>query len=111
MTPDKASELIKQLRREMPIDEKKEMVLSIRLATPNPWQLFAEKHNVGDVVNGRVLRYLRGGLLLLVDRVTGLVPAQEVSWKRGAKVEDLYKIGDHVKAKILRFDPEAQDLI
>jgi len=92
-------------------DEKKEMVLSIRLATPNPWQLFAEKHNVGDVVNGRVLRYLRGGLLLLVDRVTGLVPAQEVSWKRGAKVEDLYKIGDHVKAKILRFDPEAQDLI
>jgi len=33
-------------------DEKKEMVLSIRLATPNPWQLFAEKHNVGDVVNG-----------------------------------------------------------
>jgi len=31
------------------------------------------------------------GFLLLVDRVTGLVPAQEVSWKRGAKVEDLYK--------------------
>jgi small subunit ribosomal protein S1 len=92
-------------------DEKKEMTLSIRLATPNPWQLFAEKHNVGDIVTGRVLRYLRGGILLLVDRVTGLVPAQEISWKRGARAEDLYKIGDHVKAKIMSFDAENQNLI
>ncbi|NPV88963.1 30S ribosomal protein S1 [Coprothermobacteraceae bacterium] len=94
------------------VDEaKKEMTLSIRLATPNPWHLFAEKHSESDIVNGRVLRYLRGGLLLLVDRVTGFVPPHELSWKRGAKVEELFKIGDHVKAKILKLDSENQDLL
>ena len=50
------------------------------------------------------------GAFVDLGGVDGLLPIGEMSWSRVSKVEDLIRIGDKVKVKILKIDPTARKL-
>src|SRR5579885_436736 len=48
------------------------------------------------------------GAFVDLGGVDGLLPIGEMSWSRVSKVEDLIRIGDKVKVKVLKIDPTAR---
>ncbi len=88
-----------------------EITLSLRLAKPNPWEVFAKKHSIGDKVKGRVLKVDNRKLVVKVGDIIGIVPRSEMSWRKVFNPHDLFKRGDRIEAVIKEIDPEQQRLV
>ncbi len=80
--------------------------LSIKDFLPNEWQDFVDGHSVGDDIVGRVVNVTDFGLFIDVyDGLEGLAHVSEVDVP-GGKLEDHYRIGEFVRARILRIEDE-----
>ncbi len=80
--------------------------LSIKDFLPNEWQDFMDSNGVGDDIVGRVVNVTDFGLFIDVyDGLEGLAHVSEVDVP-GGKLEDHYKIGEFVRARILRIEDE-----
>jgi ribosomal protein S1 len=91
-------------------DENKKVHMSIKLLSENPWNTLAEKHPEGSIVKGVIKNITDFGIFVdfggLVD---GLIRKADVSWTGDVKdLNDLYKVGDEIEAKILKIDPEKE---
>jgi small subunit ribosomal protein S1 len=80
--------------------------LSIRRLQTDPWAEVAKKYNVGDVVEGTVLKLNPFGAFIELDNdIHGLAHISELSWKKIASPEDVLKIGERAKFKIVSIEP------
>ena len=80
--------------------------LSIRRLQNDPWAEVAKKYTVGDVVEGTVLKLNPFGAFIELDNdIHGLAHISELSWKKIASPEDVLKIGDRSKFKIVSIEP------
>ncbi len=93
-------------------ENKKNIKLSIKSLTRNPWDIAAESFKVDDVVDGKVNKILQyGALIELIDGVEGLVHISDLTWnKKKLSVTEFLKVGDIVKVKILELKPESRKL-
>jgi small subunit ribosomal protein S1 len=81
--------------------------LSIRQTTEDPWDVFAEGHDVGDVVDGTVTKTVPFGAFVSVgEGVEGLVHVSEIAAHRVESPELELSIGQAVKVKITEKDDE-----
>jgi len=79
--------------------------LSIKEFMPNQWDDFVAEHSVGDSVDGRVVNVTDFGLFIDVyDGLEGLAHISEIDIPPGAKLDDYHKVGDWVRARILRIE-------
>jgi small subunit ribosomal protein S1 len=79
--------------------------LSIKEFMPNQWDDFVAEHSVGDSVDGRVVNVTDFGLFIDVyDGLEGLAHISEIDIPPGAKLDEYYKVGDWVRARILRIE-------
>jgi 4-hydroxy-3-methylbut-2-enyl diphosphate reductase len=89
--------------------EKERVSLGYKQLQPKPWMLAADKYPVGSVVEGKVVRIVPfGAFVSLEPSIDGLVHISQVSTSRIAKVEDVLKVGDMVRAKVLEVNPKAK---
>ncbi len=80
--------------------------LSIRRLQNDPWAEVAKKYTVGDVVEGTVLKLNPFGAFIELDNdIHGLAHISELSWKKIASPEDVLKIGERAKFKIVSIEP------
>ena len=85
--------------------ENRRISLSIKEFQPNDWQTFQTRHQPGDVVEGSVTRVADFGVFVQIEGlVEGLMHVSETPTPRGEKLQDHYKEGDSVRARILRID-------
>ena len=93
-------------------ENKKNIKLSIKSLTRNPWDVAAETFKVDDVVDGKVTKLLQyGALVEILDGVEGLVHISDLTWnKKKLSVSEFLKVGDVVKVKILELKPESRKL-
>lgn len=85
--------------------ENRRISLSIKEFQPNDWQTFQTRHQPGDVVEGSVTRVADFGVFVQIEGlVEGLMHVSETPIPRGEKLQDHYKEGDSVRARILRID-------
>jgi len=70
------------------------------------WATLAE----GQVHDGVVRSIKAFGVFVDVGGVDGLLPIGEMSWSRISKADDLVKVGDQVKVKVLKIDSTARKL-
>ena len=82
--------------------------LSIKQCNSNPWTDFADKHKVGDVVEGVIKNIVDFGLFIgFEDEVDGLVHISDLSWNQdGRKLISNYNVGDKIKVKLILIDCE-----
>lgn len=87
--------------------ENKRLKLEYDKKGPNPWDKFAEKHTVNDVVTVKVANLMPFGAFVKIDKgVEGLVHISQICEKKISKPEDVLKIGQKVNAKIINIDLE-----
>ncbi|MCS7168197.1 MAG: 30S ribosomal protein S1 [Gemmatales bacterium] len=72
------------------------------------WKNFLEVHKPGDVVGGKVVRKVKGGLLVNVG-VPAFLPASQVDIRRPADVADY--IGQEIRCKILKIDESRRNIV
>src|SRR6478735_7746800 len=89
---------------------KRRISLGLKQTLANPWQVFAEKHPQGSIVEGEVKNKTEFGLFLgLEGDVDGMVHLSDLDWKQpGEQVIDNYKKSDMVKAVVLDVDVEKE---
>ncbi|MCE5192321.1 MAG: S1 RNA-binding domain-containing protein [Candidatus Cryosericum sp.] len=76
--------------------------LSIKQTKPHPWETIVEDYPAGKVLEGTVIRILTfGAIIELSEGVTGLLHISQISDDKIRKVEDVLKVGDVVKVRVL----------
>jgi small subunit ribosomal protein S1 len=90
------------------VDRDRERIsLSIRQTTEDPWDVFANENEVGDIVEGSVTKTVPfGAFVSVADGVEGLVHVSEIAVHRVESPELELSIGQTVRVKITEKDDE-----
>jgi len=90
-------------------DESGLVILSKRKADRiKGWEKVLSEHSEGDVVQGRVSRKIKGGLLVDIG-VPVFLPASQVDIRRPADVSQY--IGQQISCKILKIDADRRNIV
>jgi small subunit ribosomal protein S1 len=95
------------------IDRDKEKIsLGVKQLTDDPWISIEEKFPVGSIVEGTVKNITHFGVFVeLAEGVEGLVHVSDISWTQRIKhPEEVLKIGDKVRCKILSYEKESRKI-
>ncbi|MDR2342262.1 MAG: 30S ribosomal protein S1 [Campylobacteraceae bacterium] len=84
--------------------------VSLKNITPKPFEEFAGKYKVGDVVKGVVTTLTNFGTFVKIDNVEGLLHNEDASWDRNVKCKDLFKEKDEIEVKIIKINAEAEKI-
>ncbi|MDQ1898994.1 30S ribosomal protein S1 [Paracoccus sp. WLY502] len=93
------------------IDESKRRVsLGLKQTQRNPWEVFAEAHPSGTVIEGEVKNITEFGLFVgLEGDIDGMVHLSDISWDaRGEDAIQDFRKGDVVKAVVQDVDVEKE---
>ena len=89
--------------------EKKRISLGYKTEETNPWFIFTNKCQVGDVVPVKIVSMMPfGAFAEIVDGVDGLIHISQIAMTRIGKPADVLEIGQSVDAKIIEIDSEKQ---
>ncbi len=87
--------------------EAKRISLSLKQLSPHPWTKIVEKYKVGDYVEGKVVRLTSfGAFVNLEEGVDGLIHISQLSDRRVEKPAEVVQVGQTVKAKVIKVEPE-----
>lgn len=87
--------------------ETRKLSLSLKKLHEDPWNNVNVKYPIGSIVLGKVVRFASfGAFIELEPGVDGLVHISQISHKRIEKSEDVLKIGENIKAKIINVDEQ-----
>lgn len=91
-------------------EERRRISLGLKQCKANPWQQFAETHNKGDRVEGKIKSITDFGIFIGLDGgIDGLVHLSDISWNvAGEEVVRDYKKGDEIAAVVLQVDAERE---
>ncbi|WP_099867083.1 30S ribosomal protein S1 [Pararhizobium haloflavum] len=90
--------------------QKRRISLGLKQTLENPWEVFAQKHPVGSVVEGEVKNKTEFGLFIGLDGdVDGMVHLSDLDWTRpGEQVIEEFNKGDVVQAQVLDVDVDKE---
>ncbi|EBD7255222.1 TPA: 30S ribosomal protein S1 [Salmonella enterica subsp. enterica serovar Panama] len=93
-------------------EERRRISLGLKQCKSNPWQQFAETHNKGDRVEGKIKSITDFGIFIGLDGgIDGLVHLSDISWNvAGEEAVREYKKGDEIAAVVLQVDAERERL-
>jgi len=91
-------------------EERRRITLGLKQCKANPWQQFAETHNKGDRVEGKIKSITDFGIFIGLDGgIDGLVHLSDISWNAtGEEAVREYKKGDEIAAVVLQVDAERE---
>ena len=93
------------------VDEPKRRIsLGLKQAQGNPWEVFADAHPPGSVVEGEIRNITEFGLFVgLGPDLDGMVHMSDLSWdEAGETAMAKYEKGETIKAKVLDVDAEKE---
>jgi small subunit ribosomal protein S1 len=86
--------------------ENNKINLSLKHFSSNPWDTFAAKYKVGNIVKGKVTKLTDfGAFIEIEDGIEGMAHISEFSWvKKINHPKELFSVGDDVECMILSYD-------
>ncbi|RMH07509.1 MAG: 30S ribosomal protein S1 [Nitrospirae bacterium] len=92
--------------------EKERLSLGYKQLTPDPWETeIPMRYHVGDIVTGTVSKVADFGVFIELDsEVEGLIHISEIGQEGHARLEDTFKVGDSITAKIVKVDCEERKI-
>ncbi|MBQ8358089.1 MAG: 4-hydroxy-3-methylbut-2-enyl diphosphate reductase [Clostridia bacterium] len=89
--------------------EKKRISLGYKTEESNPWFIFTNNYQVGDVVPVKIVSMMPfGAFAEIIDGVDGLIHISQIAMTRIGKPADVLEIGQNVDAKIIEIDNDKQ---
>ena len=94
------------------IDEgNKKISLGVKQLTEDPWEQVKDKYPVGAIIDGEVSKITNfGAFIKLPEGVEGLVHISELSDENVEKVEDILKVGEKHKFRVINLNTEERKL-
>ncbi|WP_164157153.1 30S ribosomal protein S1 [Sandarakinorhabdus rubra] len=91
-------------------EDKRRISLGLKQAQRNPWEVFAETHPVGSIVEGEVKNATEFGLFIGLDGdVDGMVHMSDIAWgMTGETALSRHHKGERVSARVLEVDIEKE---
>ncbi len=87
--------------------ESKRISLGYKTDDTNPWLLFVNQYQVGDVVPVKIVNMMPfGAFAEIIDGVDGLIHISKIANKRISKPQDVLELGQVVDVKIIEIDNE-----
>ncbi len=87
--------------------EKERISLSLKATQTDPWQEFADTHEVGQLVFGRITKLVPFGAFVQVgDGIEGLVHISEMAAHHVESPEQVVSPGDELWVKIIEIDTQ-----
>jgi len=91
--------------------ENEKFSLGIKQLQPNPWDDIQRSYPLGSEIEGEVTSVADfGAFVRLAEGIEGLIYTAELSTEPVAKPSDAVKVGDRVRALVLRIDPAEQKI-
>ena len=91
--------------------DNKKVSLGIKQLEKDPWENIEQQYPVGTVVEGTVSKITNfGAFIKLPPGIEGLVHISELSDKEVSKVEDILKVGQTEKFKVIKVNEEERKL-
>ena len=86
-------------------EETKKISLGFKNIEDNPWEILKNKYPVGSVVDAKIVSFATfGAFANILPTIDGLIHISQISWDRIKAPQDVLKIGDEVKVKIIDVD-------
>ena len=86
-------------------EETKKISLGFKKIEDNPWEILKRDYPVGTVVDAKIVSFATfGAFANILPTVDGLIHISQISWDRIKTPQDVLKVGDVVKAKIIEID-------
>ena len=91
--------------------EAKKISLGHRDPAQNPWKIFTDTYNVGDVVNVKIVKLMPfGAFAEVLPGTDGLIHISQIANRRIGQPSEVLSVGDQVDAKITNIDNEKQKI-
>ena len=90
--------------------QQNKLIFSEKAAIRDAMQDRLKELSEGDVVTGMVTGVVDFGAFINVNGIEGLIHISEISWDRVEKPSDYMKVGDEVKAKVIKIDDDRLSL-
>ncbi len=91
--------------------ERRRISLGLKQCTQNPWGMFADNHQKGDKISGKIKSITDFGIFIGLDGgIDGLIHLSDISWNEGAAEEAIrkYQKNDELETVILAIDAERE---
>ena len=86
-------------------DETRKISLGFKKIEDNPWEILRRDYPVGTDVDARIVSFATfGAFANILPTVDGLIHISQISWDRIKTPQDVLKVGDVVKARIIDID-------
>ena len=91
--------------------ENKKLVLSAKRTQPHPWETINEKFQVGQKVEGKVVRLMPFGAFVRLDGgIEGLVHISELAQRRITHPKEVVREEQTLSFKVIGIDPEKRQM-
>ena len=85
--------------------------LGLKQLTENPWPQFAERYALDTQVEGHITKITTFGIFVEIEKeLEGLVHVTEIDIEPSTSLEDSFKVGDKVTAKVIKVDNEQRKI-
>jgi len=79
--------------------------LGLKQLTADPWEKIIDTYKVGSIIEGKITKITNFGIFVELEiDLEGLVHVTEVDVPQDKKIEDLYKVDDEVKVRVLKVE-------
>ena len=91
-------------------NDKRRVSLGMKQTKDNPWKKFAEAHDEGQKIKGKVKSITDFGLFIeLEGGIDGLIHISDISWESEDSIDlSTFKKSEEIEAIIINADPEKQ---
>jgi len=92
--------------------EKKRVALGVKQLDADPWRDdIPMRYGIGTVVDGTITKITNFGVFVELEKdLEGLLHVSELTTRKDVSPEDIVKLGDKVKVKVLRVDAEERKI-
>ncbi len=91
--------------------ELKRVSVGYKQTKPKPWDTVLERYNIGDVINGKVVRLVNFGAFVEVEKgIDGLVHVSQISNEWLENPISALAVGQEIEAKIIDINPEKEKM-
>lgn len=85
--------------------ENEKIMLGLKTKGENPWTTISSNYNVGDIIEGKVVRLTTfGAFINIQEGIDGLVHISQISERRIKSPGEVLEVGEMVKVKITSID-------
>ena len=91
--------------------ENMKISLGLKQLSEDPWPSYVEKYPVNTVIEGTITKIANFGVFIEFDKdLDGLIHISELLEEPTANLEEKFKVGDKVRAKIVKVDNETRKI-